>query len=583
MNLLVRKLIDLYEGLMRRYYSWRYGPVARRLGTTEGDESRGFIVIQIDGLSHATLLEAVARGYAPHIGQLLRSGQGEAYRWFSGVPSTTPAVQAAIMYGSSEGIVGFRWYEKESGQAIVCKFPGTLSQIQARVSAGRRGILEGGASYANMFDGGASTSLFTLSAIGRTSILRKMGGLSLFLVLAFSPVRVMRILALSVWTYLLGVWRRLSALFWPSKYGQLSFLSPFVHVLTDVVVREIETFAVLVDIYRGVPAIYANYSSYDEWAHRFGPTDGHALRAVKAIDSQVQQVDRMRRRWGGRPYDLYLLSDHGMTPSVPFETAFGQSLGQFVDSCIEAPTRTDEARAGAVGLRGASSLLGYEVGVAEDDLEGLPSDAARSLRLSLERRAEEEITELPGRTDVVVRDSGPLSHVYFSVVPEGPMDLSALEEVYPGLVRRVADHPGIAVVGVRTAVGPQLVTAEGTYPCRPGQGEAAFADLADATAIVTSLRDLLAHPSAGDLVLLGRWNWWGRPDLVVTFERQRATHGGVGGEQCYPFIIGVTREPVDLSDVRGPTDIYRLLLSYRVREMWPESVDATEVTAGLDA
>ncbi|MGI6207560.1 MAG: alkaline phosphatase family protein [Anaerolineae bacterium] len=582
MNLLVRKLIDLGEALMRWYYSWRYGPVARRLGTAEDDDKRGFIVIQIDGLSHATLLEAVARGQAPHLGQLLRSGQAEAYRWFCGVPSTTPAVQAAIMYGSSYGIPGFRWYEKETKQAVVCKVPTALNQLQARLSKGRRGVLEGGASYTNMFDGGASTSLFTLAAMGNTSILRRMGGLSLFLVLAFSPIRVARIVVLSVVTYLVGVWRRLSALFWPSKYGQLSFLSPFLHVLTDVIVRELETFAVLVDIYRGVPAIYANYSSYDEWAHRFGPSDPQALRALHAIDGQIEQVDRMRRRWGGRPYDLYVLSDHGMTPSVPFETAFGQSLGQYLDSCIEVPTLTDETRVGAVDRHGASSLLGYEVGVAEDRLAGLSSDAARSLRESLEKRAEVEATELPHRTDVIVRDSGPLSNVYFGVVSDRAMYLDELEQAYPGLVSRVADHPGIAVVGVRTAQGPLLVTAEGRYRCQVGEGEQAFPGLPDASLLVASMRELLAYPNAGDLVLLGRWGWWGRRDLVVTFERQRATHGGVGGEQCHPFLIAVTGEPVDLSYVSSASDIYRLLMAYRTAEPEPRPAEPARVGVSSD-
>ncbi len=574
MNVLVRKLIDLYQSLMRWYYSWRYGPVARQLESPPEGERRGFVAIQIDGLGHAALLEAVTRGYAPYLAGLMRSGEAEVFRWFAGIPSTTPVVQAKIMFGTGYDVPGFRWYEKESGRAIVCKVPAVMDEVQQRLSAGRRGALEGGASYTNMFDGGASVSLFTLAAIGRTSLIEKVGGLPRFLIMLFSPLRVARILALSVWTYLAGVWRQLSALFWPSKFSRLGFLSPFFHVLTDVVVREVETFAVLVDVYRGVPYIYANYSSYDAWAHSFGPEDTYALRSVRAIDRQVQQIDRMRRRRGGRPYDLFVLSDHGQTPSVPFETAFGVSLGQFIDSRIEQPTRTDESMTEVGQSGGSSSLLGYEVGVAEARLKGLPSEAARTLRESLEAHGTDEPTDLSRRTDIVVRNSGPLSHVYFNV-SEAPMSLKSLEAVYPGLVPRLAAHPGIGVVGLRSAAGPLLVTTTGTYLCEPGNGEGAFAGLPDAGRLVEDTRMLLSYPHSGDLVLLGQWDWWGRSDLVVTFEHQRSTHGGVGGEQCYPFILGVGEGSPALVEVRGPTDIYELLVSYQER---PQAEEPTAVS-----
>ncbi len=563
MNLLVRKLVDLLEALVRWYHSWRYGPVARRLGPS-GGERRGFIVVQIDGLSHDSLLQALAGGYAPYVAQMLRSGEAEAYRWFAGLPSTTPAVQAAIMYGTKEGIPGFRWYEKSTGKSPVCKTPGLLARLQERLSAETPGVLQGGASYTNMFDGGASTSLFTLGSIARVGLLQRAGALPLLLVLAASPIRVARIIFLSLWTYLSELWRRFSAIFWPSKFGQLSLLSPFIHVLTDVVVREVSTFAAIVDIYRGVPAVYINYSSYDEWAHRFGPDDGHAMRAVQAIDGQIKQLDRMRR-WGGRPYDFYVISDHGMAPCVPFETAFGQSLGEFVDSCVQGQMLIDETSAGPVDLQHPAALLGYEAGAAEDELKGLSAEAARSLRRSLEKRVEREPGELEGRSDIVVRDSGPLSHVYFNAVAERAATLEELTTLYPGLVKRIADHPGIGVVAVRGEDGPVLVTAGGAYSCVPGRGEPAFEGLPEADRLVTELATLLSYSNSGDLVLLGRWGWWGRPDRVVSFERQRGTHGGAGGHQCDAFLVGLTAQDQALDAISRAQDLHRLLMTYHER------------------
>ncbi len=534
---------------------WR-GAWARRAGTDPGS-----FVIQIDGLSHDSLLQ-VWPALCALPAQVLRSGEGEAYRWFAGLPSTTPAVQAAVMYGTKEDIPGFRWYVKTTGESPVCKIPSFLARLQARLSAGRPGVLQGGASYTNMFDGGASTSLFTLASIGRIGVLQRAGALPRFLVLAASPIRVARIIFLSVWTYLSELWRRVSAFFWPSKFGQLSLLSPFVHVLTDVIVREISTFAALIDIYRGVPAVYINYSSYDEWAHRFGPDDGHAMRGVQAIDGQIKQLDRMRR-WGGRPYDLYVISDHGMTACVPFETAFGQSLGEFIDSCVQGHTLTDETMLGPTDLQHPAALLGYEAGAAEDELEGLSLEAARSLRRSLEKRVESEAVEVEGRSDIVVRDSGPLSHVYFNAVAERAATLAELVALYPGLVKRLADHPGIGVVAVRGDAGPILITAAGAFPCAPGRGEAAFPGLPEAAQLVVEMATLLSYPNSGDLVLLGRWGWWGQPDRVVSFERQRGTHGGAGGFQCDAFLVGLTARDMGLERITHAQDLHRLLAAYQ--------------------
>ena len=53
----------------------------------------------------------------------------------------------------------------------MCKLPGAVRAIQERISAGRAGLLRGGSSYTNMFDGDARLALFTLSALGRDRLL----------------------------------------------------------------------------------------------------------------------------------------------------------------------------------------------------------------------------------------------------------------------------------------------------------------------------------------------------------------------------------------------------------------------------
>ena len=86
----------------------------------------------------------------------------------------------------------------------------------------------------------------------------------------------------------------------------------------------------MLDIYRGAPAIYTTYYGYDDLAHHYGPNSGQARRSLRGIDKRVRQIDRLRRACLVRDYDLYVLSDHGMTTATPFSIAFGETLAQFV-------------------------------------------------------------------------------------------------------------------------------------------------------------------------------------------------------------------------------------------------------------
>ncbi len=560
MNAFLRRFLDLWQSLARWYYGWRYGAVAKRMASPGAKVGRGFVVVQIDGLSHACLLDAVVKGYVPYIASLLRSGQAEAVRWFCGLPSTTPAVQAEIMFGTKSLVPGFRWYEKRTRQAVVCKLPGPMHVLQEQLRLHGQGILAGGASYANVFDAGAASSLFTLSAVGRSSFLQRIAGLWVFLLLLFSPARSARILLLALWTYLSVLWRRVLAYFFPSKFGRLSLLAPFWHVLADVIVREIETFSVLVDIYRGVPAIYVNYNSYDEWAHLFGQSDKYAYRMLRRIDSQIQQIDRMRRRWAGREYDLYILSDHGMADCVPFERAFGISLGQLIGSRLQWPITTDETQVGAADFRGAPVLLADEVAAVSGRLPRLLDMGAKLLRRVLLRRAEHEPSS-SRRTDVVVRNSGPLSHVYFTAT-DAQLTAAELEAMFPGLLASLAAHPGIGLVATRHAGKLQLYTRQGGACTAKELPHGMLEALPDQEELLAELERLVLSPNSGDLVVMGRWGLWGQDGLVVSFERQRATHGGVGGEQCYPFLLCVGLPAASLSAVRTAADIRQLLLAY---------------------
>jgi Type I phosphodiesterase / nucleotide pyrophosphatase. len=90
--------------------------------------------------------------------------------------------------------------------------------------------------------------------------------------------------------------------------------------MTNVIFKEIETFGAIMDISRGVPSIYSDYIGYDELSHHRGPYSYSALRTLKAIDRKIYHINKAVLK-SERKYDIFIISDHGHTPSVPFQKA----------------------------------------------------------------------------------------------------------------------------------------------------------------------------------------------------------------------------------------------------------------------
>lgn len=452
---LTEALLDIIAAISGTYYSRKYAAIARRLGLPRAETSkrRGFIAIQIDGLSHSHLASAIRLGYAPYLQRVLRRGEFVLRGWYSGVPCTTPAAQAGIMFGNSEDIPAFRWYDKDRGESVVCKGPRTLKAIQDRISRGRRGILAGGSSYVNMFDGDASLSMFTLSALNHKRFFESVRGLGFLLLFALNPFRTLKTFLLAIWEYLTDLFQQLSAMLSGKGSRPLERGFTFLRVITNVIFREIQTFAVMVDVYRGVPAIYTTYYGYDELAHNYGPLSKIALRALHAIDHRVRQIDLLRRRALTREYDLFVLSDHGMTAAVPFQEAYGRSLGELIQDLVGGGVRVSEAfDAEQQGALQANYLV-EELAAIEANVGRPLAHIPRKIRALVAERIslnsfngeEDPPCDLLRRTEVIVRNSGSVSHLYFNVCPK-QMDISEIAAFFPTLMSDLAAHPGIWLV-----------------------------------------------------------------------------------------------------------------------------------------
>lgn len=552
----------------RTLYDW----VIRRLGRRRPAGARpaphGVVFVQIDGLSYTALRHALREGMMPALESLLEQGRFRLMAWDCGIPSQTSSVQAGIMYGDSFNIPAFRFLDRASGQVIVSNRPEGARLLEQRyLGNGYRGLLRGGSSTANVFSGEAEQSIFTVGGRRNADSSRRVDDFLLFLL---NPYCLLRVVGLSVWDWLMEIfyaWRQQLRKEWPrvSRRG----LYPILRVVSNVVLREFSTYIVLLDILRGVPAIYVTYLGYDEVAHFAGPLSPDVREALVGIDHQIRRIWKMISRSAPIPYDLVILSDHGQSESVPFEQVAGRSLPAVVRELTAHPVPLWEAV--PAELPGALAALLEDLRQAERQSPGkLAPWAVRGGRRVLEQAAlrhsphytlEEGGAERPA--EILVLCSGCLAHIYFGRRPQA-LTLEEIERLYPMLLAKLTGQPGVDfVLGRSEARGLLAIGAAGFRQVERGLviGQDPLAPFGDGTAIGRHLERLMRFPNSGDLVVHGGMHR-GR---IVAFEEHIGTHGGYGGAQNHPFLLLPEHVRLRPLDVRLPDDLYHVFWRLRDR------------------
>ena len=170
--------------------------------------------------------------------------------------------------------------------------------------------------YGCVFTGGAENKLFSFAELKRPSRPGLAHVLSGGIVLAWV---VLKSVFLTVYEAFSSVWRMVAR----PVDARAEWDCLKIRIGISVWIRELFTLAVARDLYAGAPAIYVNYLDYDGAAHTFGPASPQALRSLLSVDRAIHQLSRIVRRVPEHRYDLYVLSDHGQTPSQHYGTLTG--------------------------------------------------------------------------------------------------------------------------------------------------------------------------------------------------------------------------------------------------------------------
>jgi uncharacterized membrane protein YvlD (DUF360 family) len=508
--------------------------VGRRTGTAQVGDAPGILFLEIDGLALPVLRRAMQAGSAPNMARWLADDGYRLIGWEPDLSSQTGASQAGILLGDNDDIPAFRWIEKASGKVFSCSNPDDCTAIERARSTGAGLLADGGTSRGNLLSGEAVEALMTASRVADEK--RSNPGYRAFLA---NGSNVTRTFVLTLWEVALELvaakaQRRRDV----RPRGHRGGIYPLLRGGMCVFVRDLVVFSVLQDMFRGVPAVYATFASYDEVAHHSGLERADTLEALRKLDQRFGMIERARR-YAPRPYEIVVLSDHGQTQGATFRQRNGYGLDDLVQRSLS-KGRVDAVEAGDENATGVGRAMDEATGRTELGQEQLPV----------------------AERDVVVLGSGNLGLVYLRESPHR-LTLEEIRERHPRLVDALCEHPHIGFVMARSSEdGAVALGAAGTHRLADGvvTGEDPLAGFAPNAA--RHLRRTDGFPHVPDLLV----NSFYDPLTAegCAFEELISFHGGLGGPQTEPFILYPGHFEAPDEPLVGAEAVHRVLRDWRV-------------------
>ncbi|MBN8868118.1 MAG: alkaline phosphatase family protein [Solirubrobacterales bacterium] len=538
--------------------TWYYNVVRaqlKRRGQVVASDRPGVVFLEIDGLAHDVLRRAMTNGSAPAMAAWIREGSHRLEGWETDWSSQTGACQAGILHGNNGEMPAFRWWEKDSGRALVTNHPKDAAEIEARQSDGHGLLAEDGASRANILSGDAPHSMLTMS-----TVMKSRGELGKDYAAYFA--RPYGVIKTALHTVVEIVRERRD-----NQRQEKTGIEPKIarsrvyavmRAWATVIQLDLQVAAVVGDMLAGRPAIYTTFLAYDEVAHHSGIERPETLRTLSKVDREIDRIRRVVPE-APRPYHLVVLSDHGQSQGATFLQRYGMTLEQLVEQA----TGKEALGTGQEGEENPRAYItaGVEEASNEDGAVGTAAKAAAKRDtnrddLGLEPGPDAPSGEIP---ELSVMASGCLGLITFPREP-GRLTRERIERLYPGLLDTLCDHPGIGFVVVDSEAGGIALGAEGT--CRLETGEVEGVDPLAPFGPNALHHVLRTHRFSNCPDILVNSTWWRDMDEVAAFEELVGSHGGMGGTQSHPFVL----HPVDLpwpdQEVVGAEEIHHILKAW---------------------
>ncbi len=554
----------------------------KELESEKHDEKTGYIFLEIDGLAHDILLEAINDGKMPFLKKLLEDGSHKLAQWETDLSSQTSSSQAGILHGNNSNIPAFRWVEKENNNKIVSSNSLSGAPFIERMISNGKGLLSlNGASRSNLFSGDAKDYVLTYSRFTRLSEFYS----STWYYLYSSPYVIARIMVLFIIDMIQELYSRIYHFFKNIKPSIKRGLFYYVaRSGANIVMREATTFIIIGDIYSGkYNRIYATYMGYDEIAHHSGIRDDDAFGALKKIDRDIKRLHRAASE-ANREYKFIILSDHGQSGGPTFKQKYHMTLETLVREYLPdnitvhsilhsnddhfserfklKPIAKENKEKINEKVDNTLDKIEDKIDVARNKIQNVKDKASdRKVIRSINQKREylkqkdplldrlqkisdkndmgidipkDEITA-EGVAQTIVLASGNLGLIYFTDW-SNRMTYEQIEDAFPGLVNGLASHEGIGFIMLKSSVlGTIVLSDDNVYYLDDEEydGEKFLEKYGENVTKHLKRTDSFEH--VPDILVNSTYDE--KKDEVYAFEELIGSHGGLGGTQQEPFIL----------------------------------------------
>ena len=511
----------------RRRFS-RSAWMARLLKLSHSDSrpsDHGLILIQVDGLAYPQLQKALANKKMRFLRRLIRKEHYHLQHLFPGVPSTTPAVQAELFYGVRAIVPAFGYMMRDTQELVRMYDPSAASRVEEKLKAtGQEPLLNGGSCYLSLFRAGTADgeAHFCPASHGWGPALREASPLTVILLLLSNIWGLLRTASLLVVEFVLALIDSVRGVIQGQDFWREVMFIP-TRVAVTILMRELCTFGVKIDIARGLPVVYVNFLGYDEQSHRRGPSSAFAHWTLKGIDDAIARIWRAAHRSERRHYDVWIFSDHGQEHAEPYVDRHGRTLGEALSEVLaQIPPNTRDFRSSG---RQGQQLQRARLFGSEWIEKLMPSDDP----------------EHPNsQSPLALAALGPVAMLY-------NVRLNGCGRAE--IARRIVEQAQVPLVLYKDGEAEDAPIAgwHRSGPIRlPEDGHRLIGEdhpFTDETA--HDLAQLCRHPDAGDFVMCG----WCAGEEPMTFAVENGSHGGPGPNETNGF----TLLP---ADIRTPTQGY---------------------------
>lgn len=444
------------------------------------------------------------QGQLSFLKKMIERGYFRESSFYSGIPSTTPAVQAEVMYGVKCAVPAFQFLHLNSGQVFrMFEHDAARTIVEERLTGGEP-LLKDGASFSNIYSGGAKEARCCAETTTLPNVLKNLDPLRILAISVLYFFTLLRICWLALLEVVVATWDMFQGILTGRGWqNEIRFVPE--RVAVSIVLREWIRIAVKVAVAKGTPVIYANFLGYDEQAHLRGPSAAFAHWGLKGIDGVAKDLFKTMKRSDARDYELIVFSDHGQEDTRVYDYEYGQTIQDAVKNSL---------RTGPLG----EQIVRY----ADEAQRGryLDQRMRRYMRIQRGRTQAPKISRDELANQVVVTAMGPTGHIYFptELTDEGKADCAkhlVEQEHVPLVIYRTDD----ANLQARNSRG--LWDLEEDILQILGENHHFVRDIKE------DVLQLCASPNVGDLVICG----WDPDQQPLTFVQEHGAHGSVGSQE----------------------------------------------------